>query len=65
MKEVDLAVSQKVDELHATVEAKRKSQLKVSLVFHVVDLVWFRRPERSGQNFDTRWLGKAVVTERE
>ena len=35
MKEVDLAVNQKVNELHARVEAKMKSQLKVSLVFHV------------------------------
>ena len=46
MKEVDLAVSQKVEELHARVEAKMKSQLKGSLVFHVEDLVWYRQPEK-------------------
>ena len=40
MKEIDLAVSQKVDELHAQVEAKMKSQLRGSLIFRVGDLVW-------------------------
>ena len=35
MKEVNLAVSQKLNDLHARVEAKMKSQLKGSLVFHV------------------------------
>ena len=61
----DLAVSEKLNKLHERVEAKMKSQLKGSLVFHVGDLVWFRRPERSGHKLDTRWLGKAVVTARE
>ena len=58
-------MSQKVDELHARVEAKMKSQLKCSLVFHVGDQVWYHRPERSGHKIDTRWLGKAVVMARE
>ena len=65
MKEVDLAVSQKVNELHARVEAKMKSQLKGSLIFRVGDLVWYHRPERIGHKRDTHWLGKAVVTARE
>ena len=65
MKEVDLAVSLKLNELHARVEAKLRSQLKGSLVFHVGDLVWYRRPERSGHKLDIRWLGKAVVMARE
>ena len=65
MKEIDLAVSQKVEELHARVEAKMASQLKSSLVFHVGDLVWYRQPERSGHKIDTRWLGKALVIARE
>ena len=60
MKEVDLAVSQKLNELHARVEAKMESQLKGFLVFRVGDQVWYRRPERSGHKLDTRWLGKAV-----
>ena len=50
MKEVDLAVSQKVNELHARVEAKMKSQLKGSLVFHVRAHVWYRRPKKVGSN---------------
>ena len=54
-----------MNELHARVEAKMKSQLKGSLVFHVGDLVWYRRTERSGHKLDGRWLGKAVVTARE
>ena len=37
MKEIDLAVSQKVEELHARVEAKMASQLKGSLMFRVGD----------------------------
>ena len=53
MKEVDLAVSQKVDELHARVEAKMKSQLKGSLIFRLGDLVWYLRPEESGHKLDT------------
>ena len=65
MKEVDLAVSQKLNELHARLEAKMASQLKSSLVFHVGDLVCYRRPERSGHKLDTRWLGKALVMARE
>ena len=65
MKEVDLAVSQKLNELPARVEAKMKSQLKGYLVFHVGDQVWYRRPERSGHKRHTRWLGKAVVTSKE
>ena len=40
MKEVDLAVSQQLNEDHARVVAKMKSQLKSSLVFHVGDQVW-------------------------
>ena len=63
--EVDLSVSQKLNELHARVEAKMKSQLKGSLVFHVGDQVWYSRPEMSGHKLDTRWLGRAVVTARE
>ena len=47
MKEVDLAVSQKLNELHARVEAKMKSQLKGSMILRIGDLVWYRRPERS------------------
>ena len=58
-------VSQRVDKLHARVEAKMKSQLKGSLILRVRDLVGYRRPERSGYKLDTRWLGKAVVTARE
>ena len=50
MKEVDLTVSQKVDEFHERVEAKMKSQLKGSLIFHVGDLVWCRRPEKAVTN---------------
>ena len=65
MKEVDSAVSQKLNELNARVEAKMISQLKGSLVFHVGDQVWYRWLERSGHKLDTRWLGKAVVTARE
>ena len=42
-----------------------KSQLKGSLVFHVGDQVWYRRPERSCHKLDTRWLGKVVVMARE
>ena len=58
-------MSQKVEELHARVEAKMKSQLKGWLIFHVGDLVWYRRPERSGHKLDTRWLGNALVRARE
>ena len=65
LKEVDLVVSQKLNELHARVEARMKSQLKGSLVFHVGDQVWYLRPERSGHKRDTRWFGKAAVMAKE
>ena len=42
-----------------------KSQLKGSLVFRVGDLVWYRRPEKSGHKLDTLWLGKALVMARD
>ena len=42
-----------------------KSQLKGLLIFCVGDLIWYRRPEKSGHKLDTRWLRKAMVTARE
>ena len=65
MREIDEGVCTVLNELHDKRAAQVNKRRAGADIFCPGDLVWYRRPERSGHKLDSRWLGKAVVLGRE
>jgi hypothetical protein len=65
MKDIDERVARVLNKKHEE-EAKRINKGRKELKpLEMGTLVWYRRPEGSGEKLDTRWIGPGVVKARE
>ena len=65
MKKIDEKVAQILNHVHE-MEAKRVNLNRKEMEpFAIGDLVWYKRPENSGEKLDSRWIGPGTITARE
>lgn len=64
MKNLDDEIAQKWRVHHAKMQMKANTDLKEPPVFKNGQVVWYRRPEKSGHKLDTRWVGPCKIKER-
>jgi hypothetical protein len=65
MKKIDKQVADKLNEMHKKEVDKVNLAREELTPFKVGDLIYYRRPEKSGSKLDSRWIGPAVVRARE
>jgi hypothetical protein len=65
MKRIDKQVADKLNEIHKKEVDKVNLTREELTPFKVGDLIYYRRPEKSGSKLDSRWIGPAVVRARE
>ena len=54
-----------MEDIHAKQNKRFNEGKKDFPIFEVGQKVWYRRPERSGNKMDTRWIGPGLVLRRE
>ena len=64
MKEIDERVARILNEKHEKLAERANLRRASSTVYQEGQKVWYRRPERSGDKLDSRWLGPAVIVKR-
>ena len=64
MQQVDEQVARLHNEAHEKQARTENLKRPEAEVFQKNQWVWYRRPERSGDKLDSRWLGPAVVLRR-
>ena len=57
-------MAQVLEEIHEKATERYNATKKDSEVFQKGDKVWFKRPEKSGNKLDTRWIGPCKVISR-
>ena len=65
MTEIDRKISETLNNLHK-IQAQRTNQHRKDLEpLKLGDIIWYKRPENSGNKIDSRWIGPGVVKARE
>ena len=65
MRVLDQKVAQTLNTKHAEEVKRVNRQRKEMVPFLTGCLVWYKRPEGSGEKLDSRWIGPAIVKSRE
>ena len=65
MSEIDRQVADTLNRVHAAQQRRINQDRRDMSPFKVGDKVWYKRPERSGEKLDTRWIGPGVINARE
>ena len=65
MRAIDIKVATRLNEIHQTKSENTNLSRKELEPFEVGTKVWYRRPEKSGDKLDSRWLGPATIVERQ
>jgi hypothetical protein len=65
MQQLDVKISQVLNDRHARKAQLENSKRKDLPPLQLGSKVWYRRPEKSGDKLDSRWLGPAIVVSRE
>ena len=63
-KEKDEKVARILNEIHEKATERYNATKRTPEVFQAGDTVWYKRPEKSGNKLDTRWIGPCKVTGR-
>jgi hypothetical protein len=65
MMEIDSQVAATLNKMHAMQTQRINKDRKDLSPLKVGDQIWYKRPEKSGENLDSRWIGPGVVKARE
>ena len=65
MGEIDQKVADALNRAHSAQAQRINQGRKEMQPFKIGDVVWYRRPENSGEKLDSRWIGPAIVKARE
>ena len=65
MVQVDRSVAKRLNDLHQQRNDTANQHRDFFREYKPGDEVYYRRPERSGNKLDSRWLGPAIVLDRE
>ena len=65
MRDLDAKIAQVKEGIHAKQNKRFNEGKKDFPIFDIGQKVWYRRPERSGNKLDTRWIGPGLVLRRE
>ena len=65
MQEIDKKVAKVLNDMHTQQTQRANLARRDQVPFVVGDVVWYRRPPKSGDKLDSRWIGPGTVVARE
>ena len=65
MPDVHRKVADVLNHTHSLQSARINQHINEMGILQVGDLVWYKRPENSGEKIDSRWIGPGIVKARE